>query len=1156
MHRMFLPSQKPSTVKSRTVLASLIAPAAVLVASALAPAAYGAAVLLPGDTIRGGQADVGNTTFTIGSQGFGNNQWPGGEPPSSAIDGLNAKYLNFGRLRTGILVNPAFNGFNGSVVTQMELWVANDSENRDPASYAIYGTNNALNFNDPSFSIASFTQIATGGLALPAARNNNNNATPVTPGVLSQTVTFANTQSYKSYLIVFPTVKDNPGGTANSMQISEVQLYGTAFFTNLNWTGSASNIWNFSATNWNSGSPSAYADGNGVTFGDAPAINTDINVATTVAPAAVAFENSNLNYSFTGAAVNGTGGLTKNGTGTVTLNNAHTYAAGIVVNQGTLSVGATGSIGSSALQVNNTNTGPGTAVNVNFATPTSIGSLSGTLATPSGGVNSANIQIAGDLTVNQTGTATYAGTIGGTGGLTKNGNLTLTLTGLNTYAGETIINAGTLASSAPALSPQGAGALPAGQPVTVNNGGTLLLGTNNGLGRFAGSVSILSVSGGTVTASPGTSSTLPAVTMTGGSIGSAGLGVSNVNYVLDGDVSTVAWLSQATISAPGIQLRKDPGNTGTGSPVNFNVARGSAAVDLSITSIVQDTGHGFTKTGDGILSLGSANTYTGLTSVTNGKVIVNDGAGFGTGPVNISGNGVVAFHSTGTVTGFQDFTLNGGATLDGAKTNVTLTTGATDQTRSIFSNSVASIAQGFVATFNYTTFGGADGATFTIQNNSPTALGTGGGGLGYGTMPKSAAYEINIYAPAGGGIGTAFATNGATGTYASVAPVNLTLGTPVTVTLTYDPVAHTLTENLVEGANQFNRVYTGVDYASVLGGTSGYIGFTGATGGVASTQNVSNFTFTTAPSFTVPNAITIATGATAGIEVQRATNGLGGTVTLAGALTLQPGASLSVSSGAASATDLPYTLQVTGATALQGAATIDVANDGTGAGKVVLAAVGGGAGAGLTKAGNGRLELNGAANYPGPTIVSAGTLAVNGTLSGSFTTVNGGATLTGAGTLGALTVANGGIVSPGNGVGSIQTGPVQFQDGSIVTLEFQSSAADQISATGAGALAGLVNLSISLLADPTDGGVFTIFNGTAPLTGYSGGARFAHLGNALDQGEAFTVNDGSITQAFVIDYVADGGNDVTLTAVVPEPASAVLLVSAATLLGLRRRRRA
>ena len=71
-----------------------------------------------------------------------------------------------------------------------------------------------------------------------------------------------------------------------------------------------------------------------------------------------------------------------------------------------------------------------------------------------------------------------------------------------------------------------------------------------------------------------------------------------------------------------------------------------------------------------------------------------------------------------------------------------------------------------------------------------------------------------------------------------------------------------------------NSTQTGpVDFQSLLGGTTGYVGFTGATGGSTSTQTVSNFTFqdfvngSVASGNTWTNPITATTGTTSGIEV-------------------------------------------------------------------------------------------------------------------------------------------------------------------------------------------------------------------------------------------------------------------------------------------------
>lgn len=172
-------------------------------------------LLSPSDAIIGGQ--VINDNFEEGEAGFNSNtnNWPGSEPPDHAIDALADKYLNFGTLNTGFIVTP---NTTHNQVTGLKIWTANDAEERDPASYEIYGVNTST-FN-ASTPMSDFTLISSGSLSLPVSRNDN--------GILEEAnsfeVSFTASPSYTSYLIVFPTVKDET--TANSMQIGEVQIIG------------------------------------------------------------------------------------------------------------------------------------------------------------------------------------------------------------------------------------------------------------------------------------------------------------------------------------------------------------------------------------------------------------------------------------------------------------------------------------------------------------------------------------------------------------------------------------------------------------------------------------------------------------------------------------------------------------------------------------------------------------------------------------------------------------------------------------------------------------------------------------------------------------------------------------------------------------------
>jgi len=177
-----------------------------------------AQVFAPTNAIIGGRSD--GTSFLVGAVGadggntnYTDNVWPLAESPDHLIDGVNQKYLNFAELNTGAIITPTA---GSGVIRSLRFWTANDAVERDPTTYQLLGTNDTITGAGP-FPLTGFTPISAGSLALPAARSTGT----ALDDTKSQLVTFANTTAYGSYLILFPTVSNEP--VANSLQIAEVQ---------------------------------------------------------------------------------------------------------------------------------------------------------------------------------------------------------------------------------------------------------------------------------------------------------------------------------------------------------------------------------------------------------------------------------------------------------------------------------------------------------------------------------------------------------------------------------------------------------------------------------------------------------------------------------------------------------------------------------------------------------------------------------------------------------------------------------------------------------------------------------------------------------------------------------------------------------------------
>ena len=148
------------------------------------------------------------------------------------------------------------------------------------------------------------------------------------------------------------------------------------------------------------------------------------------------------------------GGLVKTGPGTLLLTGANTFTGLIAIRNGTLRLGAPGTLAST------------TNVTVGFGATFDLANMNQTVGALSGGgsvtLGSAALNIA------QAGSAEFSGTISGTGPVLKTGAGFLDLTGTNTFSGGLTVSGGQLRL--------GNGLAAGSGPITAAPGGTLIGG--------------------------------------------------------------------------------------------------------------------------------------------------------------------------------------------------------------------------------------------------------------------------------------------------------------------------------------------------------------------------------------------------------------------------------------------------------------------------------------------------------------------------------------------------------------------------------------------------------------------------------------------------------------------------------------------------------
>jgi hypothetical protein len=199
--------------------------------------------------------------------------------------------------------------------------------------------------------------------------------------------------------------------------------------------------------------------------------------------------------------------------------------------------------------------------------------------------------------------------------------------------------------------------------------------------------------------------------------------------------------------------------------------------------------------------------------------------------------------------------LNGTASINSGR--LRLTSGQGFQTGAAYFNSPIDI-QRFTTDFTFHLSNAqADGFTFLVQGNNSAAMGATGGGLGSQNIPKSVAVKFDLYDNSGeGSSSVGLYLNGASPATPSTGTpgMNLRSGDTFKAHVIYDGSNVGLTLTDMDTSNSFTTSFA-ANIPGVVGGTTAYVGFTGATGGLIATQDILTWTWSTDAATVTPPVV-------------------------------------------------------------------------------------------------------------------------------------------------------------------------------------------------------------------------------------------------------------------------------------------------------------
>ncbi|WP_236657403.1 chitobiase/beta-hexosaminidase C-terminal domain-containing protein [Acidisarcina polymorpha] len=313
-----------------------------------------------------------------------------------------------------------------------------------------------------------------------------------------------------------------------------------------------------------------------------------------------------------------------------------------------------------------------------------------------------------------------------------------------------------------------------------------------------------------------------------------------VNDQGEGPDSTGIYLNGAMPTVPAIDLTNTGINLHSGDYMQAHITYDGAALNLSITDQITGAKWSHSFAVNIPAAVGANTAYVGFTASSD-SVSASQKVTYWT---YLGSQLTVPNYPAGFDNG--NLVMNGNAALTGSTLH--LTNGGASQLSSAYFSQAVPIAK-FTTDFDFQFTGAtADGFTFVLQNAGTTAIGAGGGGLGYSGIPQSAAIKFDIYNNAGeGSDSTGFYQNGAPPTIPSIdltpSSLGLNLGHLDHAHIVYDGsvLTWTITDPL---GHRFNTNSKTVSLSEILGGYTAYVGFTAASGDGTAIQNIVDWTYT------------------------------------------------------------------------------------------------------------------------------------------------------------------------------------------------------------------------------------------------------------------------------------------------------------------------